>query len=223
MKVLVFNGWAAGPETWELTTFPRDWTFSYIEQLEGLHEQVVEELDDSLALVGFSMGGIFALRTFLRDPSRVKGLVLVSSTPRMMADKSTGWLGMSDRRLEAFRLGTKLVFGNDPSPVYDPVMMDRGLDSLHDTDLRPALESYARSPHPVFGSPFPVSIVHSERDGIVRPHNAAYLKSIFPQAEVTMVPGSEHVLPITAPELVDAAVFRCLSLVSPQTDRMDTA
>ena len=52
----------------------------------------------------------------------------------------------------------------------------------------------------------PVAIFQSERDGIVRAENAAYLKSIFPQASVTIVPGSEHALPIIIPESIDAAV-----------------
>ena len=46
----------------------------------------------------------------------------------------------------------------------------------------------------------------SERDGIVRSANAVFLKSVFPQAEVTMVPGGEHALPIVVPEQIDAAV-----------------
>ena len=215
MKVLVFNGWAAGPETWELTTFHRDWTFSYIEQMDGLPEKVAEGLEGPFLLVGFSMGGVFAMKFFLRDPSRVKGIVLVSSTPRMMEDKATGWKGMSARRLEAFRYGTKLIFKGDPSPVYDPVQMDRGLEHLVDTDLRASLEEYRRltAQHP--DAPVPaVSIIHSERDGIVRPHNADFFKSIFPQAEVTFVPGAEHVIPITAPDAVDQAVAGCLAKIA---------
>ncbi len=211
MTVLVFNGWAAGPETWALTTFPRDWTFSYLESLDGLPEKVADELGGPFVLVGFSMGGTFALRLFLGNPGRVRGLVLVSTTPRMLEDRATGWKGMSARRFEAFRLGAGLVYAGDPSPIYGPGNLDRGLDALRAADLRPELERYARSRRDAHGaSPLPVSILHSERDGIVRPQNAAYLKSVFPQAEVTMVPGAEHVLPVTAPERVDQAVARCL-------------
>ena len=60
MRCLVFNGWAAGPETWALCTFPHDWVFDYVEQLDGLPEQVMEESDE-VVLVGFSMGGSTAL------------------------------------------------------------------------------------------------------------------------------------------------------------------
>ena len=94
--------------------------------------------------------------------------------------------------------------------------MDRGLECLRHTDLRSELERYAASDACRSRPPLPVFVVHSERDGIVRPQNAAYFKSVFPQAEVTMVPGAEHDLPITAPGLVDHAVSRCLELANHQ-------
>ena len=58
---------------------------------------------------------------------------------------------------------------------------------------------------------FPVVIFQSEKDGIVRPNNAEFLKGVFPQAKVTMVPGNEHVLPVTVPELIDEAVEEILN------------
>ena len=200
MKVLVFNGWAAGPETWELCTFPHDWVFDYVEQLNGLPEKVMEESDE-VVLVGFSMGGSTALRMLLKYPEKVKGLVLVSATPRMMEDAD--WKGMSERRLAALRLGTQMMFRDDPSPMYDERNMERGLDYLKTTDLRAELKSCA--------SFIPVAVFQSERDGIVRPNNAEFLKRVFPQAKVTMVPGNEHVLPITVPELIDEAVNEALT------------
>ena len=216
MKVLVFNGWAAGPEAWALCAFPHDWVFSYVEQLDGLPEKVIED-SDKVLLVGFSMGGSTALRMLLKYSNTLGGLVLVSATPRMMEEKKVKvrgegegegegeevvWKGMSERRLAALRLGTQMMFKDDPSPMYDETNMERGLDYLRKTDLRAALLSHSSQ-----WSQFPVFIFQSERDGIVRPSNAAFLKRVFPQAKVTMVPGNEHVLPITVPELIDAAVF----------------
>ena len=221
MKILVFNGWAAGPETWALCEFPRDWTFDYVEQLDGLPEKVMEDSDE-VVLVGFSMGGSTALRMWLKWPEKVKGLVLVSATPRMMEEKKITespnrritessrwieWKGMSERRLAALRLGTQMMFRDDPSPMYDEKNMERGLDYLKTTDLRSQLLSISESGESVKRRNFPVFIFQSEKDGIVRPSNAEFLKQVFPQAKVTMVPGNEHVLPITVPELIDEAVF----------------
>lgn len=218
MRCLVFNGWAAGPETWRLCEFPHDWVFDYVEQLDGLPEKVMDEFDE-VVLVGFSMGGSSALRMFLRSPEKVRGLVLVSATACMMEDKAAGWKGMSERRLEALRLGTQLVFGDDPSPMYDETNMQRGLDYLHNTDLRAELLKVADGDWPSGVPTFPVRILQSERDGVVRPSNAAFLKQVFPQAKVTMVPGAEHVLPITVPELIDVAVGEVLRAVTSSEDQ----
>ena len=211
MKVLVFNGWAAGPETWELCEFPRDWTFDYVEQLDGLPEKVMADFDE-VVLVGFSMGGSTALRMVLRYSEKVKGLVLISTTPCMMEkvapvpSPSAPWRGMSERRLAALRLGTKMMFRDDPSPMYDERNMERGLEYLRETDLREMLLDRGRETKNERRE-VPVWIFQSERDGIVRPSNAEFLKQVFPRAKVTMVPGNEHVLPITVPELIDEAVF----------------
>lgn len=201
LKTLVFNGWAAGYEAWNLCDFQHDWLFSYVEQLDGLPERVMDDSDEVL-LVGWSMGGSTALRMALRAPEKVRGLVLVAATPRMMEDKATGWRGMSERRLAALWLGTKLVFRDDPAPVYDLKAMERGLDYLRTTDLREPLKTLNAR----FGREVPVRIFQSARDGIVRPDNATFLKSVFPQAEVTLVPGGEHVLPVAVPEAISAAV-----------------
>ena len=208
MKVLVFNGWAAGPETWVLCAFPHDWVFDYVEQLDGLPETVMEESDE-VVLVGFSMGGSTALRMWLKWPEKVKGMVLVSATPRMMEGEN--WKGMSERRLAALRLGTQMMFRDDPSPMYDEKNMERGLDYLKTTDLRLQLLSISESGESVKRRNFPVFIFQSERDGIVRPGNAEFLKKVFPQAKVTMIPGNEHVLPIMVPELIDEAVEEILN------------
>lgn len=201
MKTLVFNGWAAGYEAWNFCDFEHDWLFSYVEQLDGLPEKVMDDSDEVL-LVGWSMGGSSALRMALRNPEKVRGLVLVATTPRMMEDKATGWRGMSERRLAALWLGTKMVFKDDPDPAYDLVAMERGLDYLRTTDLREPL----RTLNARFGREVPVCVFQAERDGIVRPNNADFLKEVFPQAGLTLVPGAEHVLPVAIPELISAAV-----------------
>ena len=246
LKTLVFNGWAAGDEPWDLCTFEHDWVFNYVEQLDGLPERIIADSDEVL-LVGFSMGGSTALRMLLRFPEKVKGLVLISATPCMMEKKESEgevWKGMSERRLAALKLGTEMMFNGDPSPMYDPVNMNRGLDYLRATDLRHELLAYGRARVPsrageagrarvpsrageagrarvpsraAEGLPgraaIPVAIFQSERDGIVRPANAEFLKRVFPQASVTYVPGNEHVLPVTIPELIDKAVEEIIGII----------
>lgn len=201
--VLVFNGWAAGPEIWDLCSFEHDWLFSYVELLDGLHHQVLRDVDGAV-VVGFSLGGEMALKTVLEYPEKIKALVLVSATARMMEQKEEGWRGMSERRLNALKEGTNLIYGNDPRELFRETNLSRGLDFLRNTDLRTPLRSMGKVD-------FPIEIIQAERDGIVRPANAEFLKSVFPYANVTMVDSAEHVLTVAFPEIVDAAVNRALS------------
>lgn len=213
MKVLVFNGWAAGAEAWRLCTFPHDWLFDYVEQLDGLPDQVMVDSDEVL-LVGFSMGGSMALKTLLKYPEKVKGLVLVSATPRMMEERKSSvqgkgeevvWRGMSERRLRALRLGTLMTFKDDSSPMYRVENLDRGLEYLQKTDIRDNLINYSRGLSPE--KRLPVALFQSEKDGVVCSSNVEFLERIFPQATVTLVPGGEHVLPVMVPGLIDAAIY----------------
>lgn len=210
---LVLNGWAASPQAWDLCTFPRTALFSYTDQLAGRPEEWFAR-GERAVLVGWSMGGSSALRLALRYPRQIAGLVLLAATPRMMEDKSTGWRGLSPRRLEALHYSIKLTHGEGffgvPAGKPNPYQMDTddhlaaGIRYLLETDLRADLETVF-APHS--GAPaFPVRIFHSEHDGVVRPENAAYLARIFPQAELAYVPGTEHALPIFIPEAIDASV-----------------
>ena len=125
-----------------------------------------------------------------------------------------------------------------PNPYLadDPVNLERGLKYLLDTDVRaelagasclvpgasclvPGAELMQKDSHeniaPSTRHQAPSTktfVFQSEHDGIVRPENAAWLKTIFPQASVTMVPGTEHALPIFIPEKIDDAVDACLAV-----------
>jgi len=133
-----------------------------------------------------------------------------------MEDRETGWKGMSPMRLEALRRGLELTHGQGffgipegrPNPYIldSPENLERGLQYLRETDVRERLAS-------TFDGccPFPVDIFQSEHDGIVRNANVAFLQQIFPKATVTLIPGSEHALPIAIPEALDAAVEKIVS------------
>ena len=243
--VFVLNGWAASPHAWDLCQFMRPRgsaalprLFSYVEQLDGEPEKAIENVERCI-LVGWSMGGSSAMRLAARFPEKIAGMVLIAATPRMMEDKETGWRGMTPHRLEALRYGLLKTQGigffgvpeGKPNPYLadDPANLERGLKYLLETDVRKELELRAscfvlraelkhedgrESNAPSIN----IHIFQSEHDGIVRPENAAWLKTVFPQASVTMVPSTEHALPIFIPEKIDEAVDTCIRLAAASQD-----
>ena len=216
--LIVLNGWAASPEAWALCRFMHDRApdgslprlFSYVDQLDGLPESLFAG-GGRFLLVGWSMGGSHALRLACSHPGQIAGLVLLAATPRMMEDRESGWKGMSPLRLQALRRGLELTHGQGffgvpegkPNPYMEdsPENLERGLAYLLATDLRSDLAGAFGS-----GCEFPVHIFQSAHDGIVRRENADCLKSVFPDASVTVLPGGDHALPIMIPDLIDDAV-----------------
>ena len=227
MRIVVLNGWAASPDAWSLCQSLRGVEdariFSYVEQLDGEPERLMESLDEKAVVVGWSMGGSGALRLALRYPEKIAALVLVAATPRMMEERPCEseelsnaqgcvWRGMSERRLAALEAGLKMTNGAGlfglPEGRPNPYMVDseenlaRGISYLRETDLRHQLVELAASGK----ADFPVHIFQSQRDGIVRPENASFLARIFPQAVVEMIEGGEHALPVSIPDRIDAAI-----------------
>ena len=240
LPVFVLNGWASSPHAWDLCRFMRTRLFGYVEQLDGEPEKAIESVERCV-LVGWSMGGSSALRLAARWPEKIAGLVLVAATPRMMEDKATGWKGMSPRRLEALRYGLVMTQGvgmfgvpeGKPNPYLldAPANLERGLKYLLETDLRADLERVfqrecfeQQSGQQAYNNKMyarrslAVHIFQSEHDGVVRAANADYLQKVFPQASVTIVPGTEHALPIFIPELIDEAVDSCIRLAAAGQD-----
>lgn len=208
MKCFVLNGWSASERAWDLCRFRRDRIFSYIEQLDGIAEKALADCDGAV-LVGWSMGGSTALRLALDYPGKIRGIVLVAVTPRMMEERESGWKGMSPRRLEALKRGVEMTHGEGffgaPEGRPNPYMADsdenlrRGLKYLYETDLRERLTAVAPLK-------IPAVIFQAERDGIVCSANAHFLGGIFENPEIILVSGTEHALSIEIPGLIDNAV-----------------
>ena len=203
MKVFVLNGWASNSHAWDFCGFPRERIFSYVELLDGAAEEVLLN-ENEFVLVGWSMGGSYALRYAMRFPEKLKGLVLLAATPRMMRDEN--WAGMTPRRVAALELGTKMGKGGNFVRDSDE-NLSRGLDYLKETDLRRELVDFSA----LGGLKCPVYVFQSVSDGIVRADNANFLGTVFPNAHVEMIEGGEHALSVAIPEKIDAAVGAILS------------
>lgn len=213
MKTFVLNGWASSQEAWDLCLFERERIFTYTELLDGVAEDVLEK-EKEFILVGWSMGGSYALRYAMKFPKKLKGLILLAATPRMMRDNN--WEGMTPRRLAALEMGLKMTKGEGffgtPEGTPNPYKMDsdenlaRGLEYLKNTDLRLDLIDLLASGM----IRCPVYIFQSENDGIVRSQNAKFLSTIFPHANVEIISGGEHALPVAIPEKIDEALAKCI-------------
>ncbi len=205
-QIIVLNGWAARPEAWDACAFSRDRIFSYIETLDGCAEEAVANATGGVILVGWSMGGSAALELAAKFPDRIRGLVLLAATARMMADEN--WKGMSPLRCKALKRALLEGEAPEPNPYFidTDANLERGLDYLRTVDVRAALLSRAADG----AFKFSVHIFQGEQDAVTRPSNVEFLQQIFPKAKVTRLEKCTHALPVEIPGAIDEAVMDVL-------------
>lgn len=186
--------------------------------LQAWAEAVQRVVPDRAAWLGWSLGGLVAMRTALDAAERVSKLVLVAATPRFTA--TDGWphaqpvevvdrfgnelvsnfrktvqnfltlqsLGDEHAREQVRAIRPRLFEHGDP----DPQGLAAGLAILHDTDLRAELASLST----------PTLLITGARDRLTPPGAAHAIAALAPDARVVVAAGAAH-----APFLNDPATF----------------
>ncbi len=189
-----------------------------IEDLAGLARAVSEEVPPGAIVLGWSLGGMIALELARQRPTSLKGLVLIATTPRFVAD--AGWVhGIDPAVLETFTRGVRddyhrtvqdflalQVLGAADSrstlrvlraavrsrPAPDPRALEVGLDILRRADLRDALADIASA----------ALVITGQRDRLTPPAAAEFLSAALPCAHLRHIAGAGHAPFLSHPEAV---------------------
>ncbi len=163
---------------------------------------------EPLTVVGWSLGGLVAMRWALAAPGRVVRIVLVATSPRFVADDD--WPhGMSAETLARFGdelrvawrltmerfLMLQLVGGERTRATLSALrgrMFARGAPStaaladalavIRDSDLRGEIAGIAQ----------PVLVVSGDRDTLALPGASRWLAEHLPNARFARIPGAAH-------------------------------
>lgn len=189
--------------------------------LDYLLEHVMAVAPAKAVWLGWSLGGMVAMRAASRFPERVTGLITVASTPRFVADDQ--WpLAMTEEVLQAFYTvlledaeGTLIRFlslqckgseriKDDIRALKDLVYFHGipakkalrcGLEILKEADLRADLPQIQCPALHVFG----------ERDHLVPVGVSDAVRALQPAAQTAVIKGVAHLPFLTAPDLFMAA------------------
>jgi pimeloyl-[acyl-carrier protein] methyl ester esterase len=184
------------------------WEEGPIEGLAGWAQACLEAAPERALWVGWSLGGSIALEAALTAPQRLRGLLLVTATPRFVRGPS--WPhAMPEETLVRFRdaLGTGpqatleqflclQVRGSDRArevlrslrrglarwPPPSPEALDAGLGLLREVDLRARLG----------GLRVPSLWLYGGRDTLVPRGGAESLAALLPAARVERIEGAAH-------------------------------
>jgi len=175
MKTVYLHGFAAGPGIWDgqKPGFTPQIDFS---DLEAESHRLSSAIGPETILIGWSMGGMVALKTALLSPGKVKALVLVSTTPKFVSSPDYPYglpLALLRNLKKKIKLnGVKafhsLAFKDLPVPglIDTPIeQAEKELAELEKVDLRELLAKIEA----------PTLIIHGNKDQIVPVKSAEYL------------------------------------------------
>ncbi len=176
----------------------------------------------SLTVLGWSLGGLLAMRWALACPARVGKLILVCTTPRFVA--GADWPDAMSRQT-LIRFGDELhvawkatvqrflalqVHGSDHGHAAlaalrqqlfargepSPRALAGALDLLLTADLRADVHAIAQ----------PALVVAGSRDGLALPAAGEWLAATLPAARLALIEGAAHVPFLSHPDPFDRAL-----------------
>jgi len=216
-RLICISGWAGTSKAWDgvFDASPLTLPFEHVPWWDCLDEacgalgREIESSADPVVLLGWSLGAIISLDAAGRWPDRIRQLVLVSGTARMVG--CDNWPGVDPRALRVMQARLPrdpdrvlrdfaqlcVEPRTDPDFVRDFVhhartcpagSLEGGLAYLAETDLRSA----------VAGIKTPTLLLHGNMDGVIPAAAATTLAELLPNAKLQSLDGFSHALPFVA-------------------------
>lgn len=208
MPLVLFHGWGFDQRVWLPLVEKIQHKFRvYLVDLPGFGQsdwmlweafklQLLTALPERFAVLGWSMGGLYAMRLAVEEPSRVTHLLSVASSPQFV--KETSWPGIDSTVLQGFYENflknpekTRLEFirlqsgNNEEDEVIaaaDYVGLKQGLEVLQNWDLRLSLHNLS----------IPACFIFGRLDTIVPARTLLSLQTDYPSFHCHLMKKSAH-------------------------------
>ncbi|STX28926.1 biotin operon repressor and biotin [Legionella beliardensis] len=209
--LVLLHGWGFNQKIWQslIPLLTNNFTL-YLVDLPGFgqstmmswslfKEQLLSKLPEKFAVLGWSLGGLFATKLAIEEHERVSHLLNVTTSPYFVQD--TEWPGITPQTLEQFFINLSqnpkqtteefiaLQLQNFSSSVANLgefssnlEALTNGLTILASWDLRPCLP----------GLKSPTCFMFGRLDAIVPRHLLPRMQELYPQFNYILFPKAAH-------------------------------
>lgn len=238
--IVFFHGWGFDSHIW-LHTAARLFTSefdAYFVDLPGFghsqsmpwktfKERLLAQLPPQFAVLGWSMGGLFATRLALELPERVTHLINLASSPYFV--RSNGWPGIKCSALQQFQILVKhdpiaalndfaqwqlkstSIEGGEIAQQPEKDSLQAGLEVLSQWDFRQQLQALTQ----------PVLYLFGRLDSIVPFRTMTAMQMLYPQYQYEMITDAAHALFLSHPKALKQKVQAFLKCSHYRNDRRD--
>lgn len=193
------------------------------DSIEAMAQSVLATAPDRFILVGHSMGGRVALEILRRAAERVVGLGLISTgvhSPK--PNEAEGRFALLARGVEEGM--DALIDAWLPPMVWEPNHLQPGLmEGLQAMCQNAGVDSYERQIRALLARPevesllpgisCPVLVATGAHDSWASPAQHEGFAAIIPNAQLVIIPGAGHMVPLEQPEAMTAALVDWLQTV----------
>ncbi|KPF41437.1 alpha/beta fold hydrolase [Rhizobium sp. AAP43] len=221
MKLLLVPGFMATKALWEdvAADFEKVGPLTYADLSEGtsisdMAERAIEAAPETFALIGFSMGGYVAREIVRKFPDRVQTLVLIATsaradTPEQALRKSRAADQLRASSYAGLSRGT-VSQSLHPDRATNGEMIDRvrqmSIDLGKDAFLRQTVQTRKSDLDRLDEISCPTLIIAAAEDRLRSLEEAEELQAGISGAELCVIQGSGHMLPIEMPQALVGVV-----------------
>lgn len=220
MKLFFISGWGANCRVFNhIRSSVSHINSVYLNWFELLCSEKILKLgktlehDEKNIFIGWSLGGVLALQISHLIIGKISGLILISSTARIMADFNYDGISINISRamLQQIRINPKKLIKNfflqcaegSKSEIEIPKLekeslsmdykhLEEGLHFLFNTDARGILNNIN----------IPVRIIHGTKDKIIPLNQAKSLAKNIENASLEIAKNSSHLLLFEQPSII---------------------